>query len=88
MHLAALHDADAGDDAGARRVAAVEAVRGERRQFEERRPRVEDRVDALARQQLAAGSRAPIGAAGHHCHGRCPFETAGAAGCRRQELFI
>ena len=46
--------ADAGDDARAGRVAVVEVVRGERAQLEERRAGVEQAVDALARQQLAA----------------------------------
>ena len=53
-HLDAVDAADAGDDAGARRLVLVHAVRGERREFEERRARIEQRADALARQQLAA----------------------------------
>ena len=46
--------ADAGDDAGRRRRVVVDAVGGERRQLEERRAGVDQPVDALARQQLAA----------------------------------
>jgi hypothetical protein len=52
--FAAMHAADAGDDAGAGRGIVVHAVRGERRQFEERRTRIEQGADAFARQQLAA----------------------------------
>ena len=44
---------DPGDDPRGRGLAAVEPVRGERRQLEERRRRVEQRVDPVARQQLA-----------------------------------
>ena len=46
--------ADAGDEAGAVDRLAVHAVRGERRQLEKGRARVEQPGDALARQQLAA----------------------------------
>ena len=52
--LAAGDPADAGDDPGGRRVAVVEAVRGQRRELEERAARVEQGVDPLAGQQLAA----------------------------------
>ena len=52
--LAAADPADAGDDPRARRVAVVHAVRGQRRELQERRALVEQPVDALARQQLAA----------------------------------
>jgi len=52
--LAPGHAAHAGDDPGARRVAVVHAVRGERRELQERRALVEQAVDALARQQLPA----------------------------------
>ena len=45
---------DAGDDAGARRLVVVQAVRGERAQLEEGRAGVEQEVDALADRQLAA----------------------------------
>ncbi len=50
----AVDAADAGDDAGRRRVVVVHAVRGELPDFEERRAGVEQAVDAFARQQLAA----------------------------------
>ena len=46
--------ADAGDHAGRRRLAVVHAVGRELADLEERRARVEQAVDALARQQLAA----------------------------------
>ena len=46
--------ADAGDDSGGRRRVAVHAVRRERREFEERRRRVDQPVDAIARRELAA----------------------------------
>ncbi len=52
--LRALDDADARDDAGARRVAVVEIPGGERVQLEEGRVGVDEPVDALARRQLAA----------------------------------
>ena len=52
--LAAHHPADAGDDAGARHLVVVHAVRGELRQLQERRARVEQAPHPLARQQLAA----------------------------------
>ena len=51
--LDAAHHADAGDDAGADGVVA--APRGERRQLQERRVPIEQQLDALAGQQLAAG---------------------------------
>ena len=53
-HALAAHDpADAGDDPGARHLVVVHAVRGELRQLQKRRPRVEQPPHALARQQLA-----------------------------------
>ena len=52
--FAAADAADAGDHAGGGHVAVVHPVRRERRQLEERRAGVEQEVDALARQQLAA----------------------------------
>ena len=58
----ARHAADAGDDARARRVAVVHAVRRHRRQFQERRARIDQVLDAVARQQLAA--RHVLGARG------------------------
>ena len=51
--LDALDDADAGDDAGADGVVA--APGGQRRQLQERRVGVEEQLDPLAGQQLAAG---------------------------------
>jgi len=45
---------DAGDDSRRRRLVLIHAMRGERRKFEERRTRIEQRADALARQELAA----------------------------------
>ncbi len=61
--------ADAGDDARRMHVAAIQAVGGERRQFEKRRSRIDQEIDALARQHLAArgvpGARRLAAAAGH-----------------------
>ena len=54
MHSRPCDAADAGDDAGRRRLAVVHAEGGELADLEERRARVEQAVDALARQQLAA----------------------------------
>ncbi|MNS72636.1 hypothetical protein D3C72_1060550 [compost metagenome] len=48
------HPADAGDDAGARRGVVVHLVRGQLRQLQERRARIEQLLHAVARQQLAA----------------------------------
>ena len=53
QHLAAGHPADAGDQAGAGRVAVVEPGGRERRDLEERRARVEQSVEPLADRQLA-----------------------------------
>ena len=52
--FAARDAADAGDDAGAVDGVVVHAVGGERRQFEERRARIDQRHHPLARQKLAA----------------------------------
>ena len=52
--LAPRNAADAGDDAGRMHVAAIEAEGGQRRKFEERGARIDQQVDALARQHLAA----------------------------------
>ncbi len=52
--VVALDPADAGDHARAGRLAVVHAVGGELADLEERRARVEQAVDAVARQQLAA----------------------------------
>ena len=45
---------DAGDDARRMHVAAIEAVGGQRRQFEKRGAGIDQEIDALARQHLAA----------------------------------
>ena len=45
---------DAGDDAGGMHVAAIEAVSRQRRQFHKRRAGIDQEIDALARQHLAA----------------------------------
>ena len=63
-HVAAVHESDAGDDAGAGRLAAVQALGGQRRDLEERAALVEQPVDAIARQQLAAGDVALAGRLG------------------------
>jgi hypothetical protein len=52
--LAPAHPADAGDDAGRRHGVVVHAVGGQRRQLEQGRPGVEQPVDAVAHEQLAA----------------------------------
>ncbi len=55
-HARAAGDrADAGDDARRRRLAVVEAVSRERRELQERRARVDQALDPLAGEQLAAG---------------------------------
>lgn len=56
-------------------VPAVEAVGGERRQFEKRGARIEQQIDALARQQLAA--RGMFGA-----------RRLAAAGSDRRQLVV
>ena len=48
--LATFDDADARDDAGARRLTVVDLPRRERVQLQERRARVDEAVDALARE--------------------------------------
>ena len=53
--LDAVHPADAGNDRGGRHIAAVHAVRGELRDLEEGRARIEQAGDTLARQQLRRG---------------------------------
>ena len=52
--FAAADAADAGDDAGGGDRSVVHAVRGQLRELEKRRAGIEQRADALARQQLAA----------------------------------
>ena len=59
--FAAGDPADAGDDAGAVDGVVVHAVGGERRQFEKRRARIDQRHHPLARQQLAARQMALAG---------------------------
>ena len=53
-HLAARDAADAGDHARARHFAVVHVAGGELADLEERRARIEQPLDAVARQQLAA----------------------------------
>mmetsp|Transcript_17240 Transcript_17240/g.49836 ORF Transcript_17240/g.49836 Transcript_17240/m.49836 type:complete len:321 (+) Transcript_17240:1365-2327(+) len=53
-HLTAVHEADAGDDARGVRAAVVHVPCGERRQLQELGAGVDDRLDALAGQRLAA----------------------------------
>ena len=65
---AARHHADAGDDAAAGRHPLIHAFAGELAQFEKGRAGVQQRRDALARQQLLAllvQSSCPLGAADH-----------------------
>ena len=64
-HVPAGDAADAGDDAGARRVAVVHVPGGQRRQLEKRRTGIDQRVDALAHGHLAllAMAREVFGAA-------------------------
>ena len=52
--FAAADAADPGDQARGMDVAAIETMRGERRQLEERRAGIEQQIDAVAREQLAA----------------------------------
>ena len=54
--------ADAGDDPRAGRLVVVHAERGERRELEERRARVDQALDAVAREQLAR-ARVPLAGA-------------------------
>ena len=51
--LAAGHPPDAGDEPGAWRVAVVDVPGGQRRQFEERRPRIQQAVQPFPDRQLA-----------------------------------
>src|SRR5688500_5661916 len=53
--LVSAHAADAGDDSRARRFVVVHPVRGEGTDLEEWRAGVEQRLDALAGEQLACG---------------------------------
>ena len=52
--FSAMYPANAGNDAGARRLVIKHAVCSERRQFQERRAWVEQGGNAVTRQQLAA----------------------------------
>src|SRR5207302_5364460 len=52
--LAALDDADAGDDPGSGRGAVVDVPGGQGRELEEGRVRVDEPVDPLPRRELAA----------------------------------
>ncbi|MGY4479060.1 hypothetical protein ACVILL_006474 [Bradyrhizobium sp. USDA 3364] len=67
--FAARDAADAGDDARRMHVAAIEAIGGERRQFQERGAGIDQEIDAVARQHLAARgvalARGLAAAAGH-----------------------
>src|SRR3989440_818958 len=54
-----LYFADTGEDAGRRRFAVVHAVSRQWRELEERRARVQQALDAFARQELAARAVAP-----------------------------
>ena len=61
-HLPARHAADAGDHARARHFAVVHVAGGELADFEERRAGIEQPLDAVAGQQLAARRRGARGA--------------------------
>src|SRR3712207_9377283 len=63
-HLAAADPPDAGDDPRARGVAVVHAVGGQRGQLEERAAGVEEGVDPVAGEQLAARDVPLAGALG------------------------
>ena len=70
--LAALHDADARDDPGRGGIAVVEIPRGQRGELEERRVRVDEPIDSLAGEELAAGAVAidrPVAAASRDLRG-------------------
>ena len=62
--LAPGHPADAGDHARAGTLVVVHAVGGQRRDFEQRAAGVQQPVDALPRQQLAAADMALAGLCG------------------------
>jgi hypothetical protein len=63
-HLAARDPADAGDHAGAGRLAVIEVAGGQLADLQERRAGIQQALDALARQQLAARRVARPGALG------------------------
>src|SRR5437016_181417 len=50
--LAPVDDADTADDAGARDIAAIGLVGGERGEFEKRRAGIEQQLDAIAHEHL------------------------------------
>ena len=85
--FAARDAPDAGDDAGGMHVAAIEAVGGQRRQFEKRRAGIDQQVDALARQHLAARgmplARRLAAAAGHDLRACREARPPGRASRRR-----
>ena len=87
--LASLDDADPGDDAGARRLAVVDVPGRERVQLEERRARIDEPVDPLAREQLARASgaarstRSPPPAATSALRSRNSATSACICACRR-----
>src|SRR5690349_16590444 len=53
QHIAAGDAADAGHHSGAGRIAVVHAPRGQRRELEERRARIDQPLDAFAHRHLA-----------------------------------
>ena len=53
--FAARDTADAGDDARSRHLIAVHAVSGHRRQLQHRRAGIDQRIDTVAGEELAAG---------------------------------
>src|SRR5690242_15097031 len=72
--LAALDDADAGDDPGTGRLAVVELPRGERAELEEGAARIDEAIDPLPGGELAALAMARdrlLAAAA--CDQRCPL---------------
>src|SRR5919202_3048145 len=60
-HFFAFYFADAGDNTGGRGLVVVHAAGRQRRQLQERRGRVQQALDALAREQLAARAVAAHG---------------------------
>ena len=73
-HVPAVDQADARDHSRAGRIAAIEPLRGERRQLDERAALVEKPTHPVAGEQLAAGDVTFTG-------------RLGAAGCRLREPF-
>ena len=58
MTSLAGYDADASHDAGARNLAVIGLVGGKRRKFQERRPRIEQGIDAVAHEHLVLTTQA------------------------------